>query len=150
MSDLNWGDEIADYLIAAGVVQDGPTATGNTTPPIWIPQEGAEEPDLLHDPNQPNIVSLIVGPEIPGEWHTGFMQERAIELRVRSKVEREAEMLHRVIRGLMEEKKHLLMGEMLVQQSKLWRGVQRIAVDDNSVTLTQSFRVAVRIADLTV
>lgn len=151
MSDLIWGEEIADYLIASGLVRDGATASGAGVPPIWIdPPEGAEEPDVIANPNQPTIVTLFTGPEIPSTWHMGFMQERAIEIRARAKSTANAELLHRSIRGLMEEKKHIQMGRLLVQQSKLWRGVQQLAADDNSVTLTQSFRVAVRVADLTV
>lgn len=151
MADLQWGDEIADYLIDEGLVRDGATATGAGLPPIWVnPKEGAEEPDVIRNSDQPTIVSLFVGLEIPGEWHMGFMQERAIELRVRAKSRPTAELLHRSIRSLMEEQKHVMMGQLLVQQSKLWRGVQEIAADDNSVTLTQSFRVAVRVASLTV
>lgn len=145
------GMEISDYLIDEGLVRDGPTAAGAGLPPVWVdPPEGAEEPDVIRNSDQPTIVTVVTGPEIPSDWHMGFMQERAIEIRVRAKSRSAAEFLQRSVRGLMEEKKHTMMGQMLVQQSKLWRGVQELVADDNGVTLTQSFRVAVRVADLTV
>lgn len=148
MADLIFGEEIADYLIDEDLFRDGPTATAAGAPPLWVdPDEGAEEPN---DPSQPIVGTVITGLEIPGDWHMGFMQERAIEIRVRGKSRKEVEMICRGVRSLMEEKKHILMGQMLVQQSKLWRGVQKHSSDENSVTLTQSFRVAVRIEDLTV
>lgn len=148
---LIWGDEIADYLIAQGLVRDGRSAQGRPLPPVWVdPDDGAQAPDLVTDPTEPTIVTVFTGPEIPGDWHMGFMQERSIEIRVRAESRPTAELLQRSVRGLMEEKKHAQMGRLLVQQSKLWRGVQPMPTDDESVTLTQSFRVAVRVEDLTV
>lgn len=145
-TSLIWGYEVADYLIDSGLVADGRTPAP-PLPPVWVdPDEGAEAPEGFDE----MVVTVFSGLEIPTDWHQGFMQERAMEVRVRAKSRPEAELFMRSVRGLMEEKKHTLMGRLLVQQSKMWRGVQLLASDDQSVTLTQSFRVAVRIEDLTV
>lgn len=157
MAELIFGEEVLAYLVAQNVVRRASTATGAGLPVAWVdPDEGAPEPDIISNPDQETVVTVMTGPEIPSTWHMGFMQERAMEIRVRAKSRPVAELLCRSVRGKMEEKKHIMMGQMLVQQSKLWRGTQMLPTaraegssDDNSVTLTQSFRVAVRIADLT-
>lgn len=147
--DLHIADEISEYLADEGVVSLGEDELATPPPCFTDPRDGA-----LALPTPEGADALVVintGIEIPGEWLEGdFLANRAIEFIVRSSTRAAAELIQRQIRGKMEEKKNLTMGRLLVESSKLWRGTQLIAADEDSHTLSQSFLVEVRIASLTV
>lgn len=148
MANLDLAEQVRAYLVTAGAVSAGESGT-STPPPCWFdPRDGAPEPPMGDDQNAA-VVTLLTGLEIPGTMNEGFIQERVLEVRVRAKTRPRAELIQRQIRGLINEKKNTLMGALLVEQALLWRGVQPIASDETSWTLTQSFRVMFRITSLT-
>lgn len=148
MAELILASEVRAYLVAQNAVTAAEAGLV-TRPPCWVdPREGAPEPASFADADA--VVTLLTGLEIAPPVMENFRQERVLEVVVRAYSRPRAELVQRQIRGLLAGKRLITMGQLLVQQSELWRGVQVLAADEASWTLTQSFRIDARVVSLTV
>lgn len=144
MADLLVAEEVQTYLIAQGIVRDPPVP--GPLPPCWIdPDEGAPEPA---EDVEATVTLFSIG-EIPQEWLEGtFLQERVLDVVVRARHPRDGELLQRDIRVALEEKKNVMFGQLRIEWSKLFRGVQYLDSDHESHRTLQSFRIAARMKSL--
>jgi hypothetical protein len=146
-TDLIPAEEIKAYLVAQGIVQDNEIAPSTALPGVWLnPRNRAPEPRV----GENATVTIYTGPEIPGEWLEGFLQERLFDFVVRARKEPQGEVIQRKIRAAFEEKKHVLFGQLLIEWSKLANGEQPVTSDETSYSSIQGFRIAYRIVSLTV
>lgn len=146
-TELIPAEEIEAHLISLGIVQ------AEAAPPsLEIPRCVKNPRDRVPEPKDGEnaMVGIYTGPEIPGEWLEGFLQERLFEFVVRSRKEPQGELIQRQIRAALEEQKGVMFGQLRIEWSKLANGEQPVAADKTSYSSIQGFRIAYRIASLTV
>lgn len=144
MADLILIEQVQAYLVAQGVVRL-PNTSG-PVPMCWLdPRDGAPEPKAP----EAVTVTLIPSLTIPGSWLEGVvLEEKIVDIMVRSKFSAPGELVQRQIRGQLEERKNIFFGTLRVEWSKQWRGIQRVTSDETSYTTVQSFRIACRVKSL--
>lgn len=153
MPELLAVDELGAYLVAQGVAQDRNDPLSATAPSLWIrPRQAAPEPRDLDPENGDTedegatvtLSTTRVGMPSPME---SWLEETLVDVIVRARSVKRAEMLHRTIRGLLTPgdqpggKKAWDMGALHVQHSLLWRPEQELPTTNNGLTYdrVQSF-----------
>lgn len=149
--ELIIAEEVRAYLIEEGAVSaaEGEYEVNDPPPCHHDPRDGALETPVPDGADA--TVTLLTGVEVPQEWLVGDKwQTVAIEVIVRAYSRPQADLLQRQLRGLLEEKRDITFGRLHVNSCKLWRGVQPVAADESTWTLSQSFLIDVSISKLTV
>lgn len=145
MANLHLIEELRAQLITDGTVQAQTAAPSTTLPSVWLwPRDGAPEPRA----GENITVTLRPGAEVPGDWHEGFLEERIVEVIVRSRTAAPGELVQRTVRGLLHDKREYFLNNLRVEWSHLWRGTQPVTSDETSYTTIQSFHVACRVKSL--
>lgn len=155
MTDLGICEQFRQHLITNSVARSDMNTAGALPPVILNPVEGPPQPDFKGalKADQAFITIRLTG-TAPTDHLEGFLEEPIVEVIVRAKSWPTGEMLQRVIRGLVNDRKDFMLGSLHVQWCLLWRGVQPVPLTSGAVSetfdLTQSFRFQVRVAELTV
>lgn len=145
MADLHLIEELRAQLITSGVVQAQTAAPSLTVPSVWLePRDGVPEPRT----GENVTVTLREGTEIPGEWLEGFLEERVVDVIVRSRQSAPGKLVQRSVRGLLHDRREFFLGGLRVEWSHVWRGTQLLGSDETAYTTLQAFRVACRVKSL--
>lgn len=130
-------EELKSYLVAQGVGQpvDGPDPSVNM-PSIWTqPRQGAPMPrkpkgggDWLERATVTLRDQNLTGPPGIAAW----IEDAFVDITVRAVNAGECKLLHRTIAGLISPigqiggRKHWMMNQLLVQESRIWRREQEL------------------------
>lgn len=145
MPELILIEEIRDQLVTDGVGQLPQAAPSTVVPSIWLhPRDGAPEPRAGEDAT----LTLIATGQVPNREHEGFLEERVVDVVVRSRKSKPGELLQRVVRSKLHDRREFFLSDLRVEWSMLWRGTQPLASDETSYTTVQSFRIAARTKSL--
>ena len=77
-----------------------------------------------------------------------FLEEAVIDVTVRAYRAYDAEILQRRIRNVLSGEENFMLGALLVEWVRVWRGDQPLGADETSYTRRQAFRFGVRVAAL--
>ena len=144
MADLSLLTELREHLVDAGLVRRAGDA--GSAPECYRQQlHGTPEPSTPDT----TVVELVAGPNIPGRHDADrFLEERVVNVKVRSTDALEAEVLQRAIRNLIAEKRSVFFGELRIEWCRVWRGDQPTGSNAKYFERTQAFRIAARVKSL--
>lgn len=146
---LNLLDELRAELVARGLVRY-PNTRGEdpSLPPLWlhprdgVPAPGAGQPPTMHP-------SLVLGAFLTGGTasvpYVGFLEQaRTIDVRLRAKTASDAIDKARQLEGVLDDQRHYMLGQLLVEQSLTWRPAGLLGSDDQGYDFVMAFAFDVR------
>lgn len=127
MADLILVEELQDYLVSQGVGQLQSAAPSLTVPSVWLmPRDGAPLPRGGENATVTLSDTLLRSPSALEEW----MTETFVDVIVRARQAPAGKRLQRSIHDLIVPfgasggRKQWMMGDLLVEISREWRGDQ--------------------------
>lgn len=144
MADLVLLTELREHLVANGLVRRAGEA--GAAPECYRHQlAGTPEPTAP----DVTVIELIAGPTVPGKPDADrYLEERVVNVKVRSTDSETAELLQRQIRNLIAERRSVFFGALRVEWCRVWRGDQPTGTDRKYFERTQAFRIAARVKSL--
>ena len=139
-------EQLQAFLIANGVGRR-PTTAGSSLPPIWLdPKEGVPAPG---DGGAPTahadlVLALVPAPGVAPDHFEGWFDRPGIDIWLRARNPVIAEDAAWTIRGLLNDRRHFLVGGLLVEESLVSRPFQKLYSDENGWTYLMGFQFLVR------
>lgn len=144
MADLFVVEELQTYLVAQGVAQL-PEAAPSTGLPMVVrqPRRGAPEPRRDRDGTwlEEATITLIAITIAPPTTLSDVLEETFVDIIVRARLARTAQITHRRIRELIVpeganggRRQLWMMNDLLVEASYIWRGEQNLPTQADGET----------------
>lgn len=143
MADLLVVEELSTYLVAQGVAQL-PEARPSTALPMVVrqPRRGAPEPRRRDGVwLEEATITLIAATVGPPDLLSDVLEETFVEVIVRARLARTAQLVHRRIRELLVpvganggRRQLWTMNDLLVEATYIWRGEQALPAQRDSET----------------
>ena len=132
---------LRDYLVAQEVVRV-PRVAGDE-PPLWLePRDGVPAPGEGQNETEggPDVVLgafRVTG--IAPRRHEGFIRIDAVDFWLRSRTPQLAQQTHDLLRDALNDKRGWIMAGLRIEESLMFRDLQRLSSDANGWTYTTEF-----------
>lgn len=132
---------LRDYLVSEGLVRV-PRVAG-AAPPLYLePKEGVVAPGEAENATESHptlVLGAFRATGVAPRRHQSFIRIDMIDLVVRAANPRPAFDLHDELRGALVDKRHWSMAGLLIEESLMFRDLQRVSSDANGWTFTTEF-----------
>ena len=133
---------LRDHLVTQGIVRRPREATP-VAPPLWLePRDGVPAPgegQNTVEKGSDAVLGAFRTTGIAPRRHEGFIRLDAIDIWLRTTSPKRAFDIHDQLRLALNDKRHWMMSTLLIEESLLFRDLQRIAATRDAFTFTTEF-----------